>query len=499
MARTVQLYLVITSIALLGIFGLLKMGNQLTPPVASGTVVVSQAVNPALLAAHSGPAAEAGNAKSVSFLTAATKSLSQNGASGLSRLFLQLSVIIAAASLAGTLATRMGQPAVVGEMIAGILLGPSLFGLVAPHAFGFLFAPFSLEPLRLFSQIGVCLFMFAVGMELDVSQLRRQVRTAIVVSHSSIVIPYLLGVTLALFLFQELAQPGASFTSFALFMGISMSITAFPVLVRILRDRNLFMTPLGATATACAAVDDVTAWTILAFVVAIARATSLAGAVFSFGLVILFVGLMLTIIRPGLFRWIGTPALERPEPNKPTLAIVLVVVLASAFCTELIGIHALFGAFLAGVIMPRAGGFREKLVVRTENISSVLLLPVFFVFTGLRTQVGLLSTPYDWAICAVIIAVATLGKLGGSALAAKITGMDGRTAWQLGALMNTRGLMELIALNIGYDLGILSQRIFAMLVIMALVTTIMTGPLLGLFRNPAIRVGRQMTNKQRTV
>jgi Kef-type K+ transport system membrane component KefB len=264
-------------------------------------------------------------------------------------------------------------------------------------------------------------------------------------------------------------------------MGISMSITAFPVLVRILKDRNLFSTPLGTTATACAAVDDVTAWTILAFVVAIARATSVSAAVFSFTLVIVFVAAMLTLIRPSLYRWLGSTELDRPEPGKTTLAIVLAVVLASAFCTELIGIHALFGAFLAGVIMPRAGGFREKLAVRVETFSSVLLLPVFFVFTGLRTQIGLLSTPEDWMICGVIIAVATLGKLGGSAVAARITGMDGRTSWQLGALMNTRGLMELIALNIGYDLGILSQRIFAMLVIMALVTTIMTGPLLALF------------------
>jgi Kef-type K+ transport system membrane component KefB len=254
------------------------------------------------------------------------------------------------------------------------------------------------------------------------------------------------------------------------------------VLVRILRDRNLFSTPLGATATACAAVDDVTAWTILAFVVAIARATSIGGAVFSFALVILFVGLMLALIRPGLQRALSAFALEQPEPSKTSLAIVLTVVLASAFCTELIGIHALFGAFLAGVIMPKQGGFRHKLTVRVENISSVLLLPVFFVFTGLRTQVGLLSGPGDWGLCAIIIAVATLGKLGGSAFAARLTGMDSRTSWQLGALMNTRGLMELIALNIGYDLGILSQRIFAMLVIMALVTTTMTGPLLTLFR-----------------
>ncbi len=477
MSRTVQLYLVITTIALVGIFGLLRLGNRLTPPLAAGSSLSSP-----VAASQTGPDKATGPAQATTFLTSATANLYQNGTSGLSRLFLQLFVIIAVAALAGAVAARLGQPAVVGEMIVGILLGPSLFGLVAPHAFGFLFAPFSLEPLRLFSQIGVCLFMFAVGMELDVSQLKRQVQTAIVVSHSSIVIPYLLGVTLALFLYQSLAQPGASFTSFALFIGISMSITAFPVLVRILRDRNLFSTPLGATATACAAVDDVTAWTILAFVVAIARATSIGGAVFSFALVILFVGLMLALIRPGLQRALSAFALEQPEPSKTSLAIVLTVVLASAFCTELIGIHALFGAFLAGVIMPKQGGFRHKLTVRVENISSVLLLPVFFVFTGLRTQVGLLSGPGDWGLCAIIIAVATLGKLGGSAFAARLTGMDSRTSWQLGALMNTRGLMELIALNIGYDLGILSQRIFAMLVIMALVTTTMTGPLLTLFR-----------------
>ena len=458
------------------------MGNQLTPPAAV-----------AAPAAHVVQDSGQG-ASNATFLTAATKNLYQNGTSGLSRLFLQLVVIIAAAAIAGTLFTRLGQPAVVGEMIAGILLGPSLLGLVAPQAFGFLFAPSTLEPLRLFSQIGVCLFMFAVGMELDVSQLKRQMQTAIVVSHSSIVIPYLLGVTLALFVYESLAQPGASFTAFALFMGISMSITAFPVLVRILKDRNLFSTPLGTTATACAAVDDVTAWTILAFVVAIARATSVDAAVFSFALVIFFVGVMLTLIRPGLRRWLGMEALERPEPNKPTLAIVLTVVLASAFCTELIGIHALFGAFLAGVIMPRAGGFREKLTVRVENISSVLLLPVFFAFTGLRTQIGLLSASSDWAMCGIIIAVATLGKLGGSAIAARVTGMDGRTAWQLGALMNTRGLMELIALNIGYDMGILSQRIFTMLVLMALVTTIMTGPLLTLFRK---REGEALASAKR--
>jgi len=470
MPRNVKLYLLITSIAVLGIFAVLHAGGQLSPPVMP---VVSEATAPPPPSA-SAPAAG-------SFFDVAKISLYQNGTSALSRLFLQLFIIIAAACVAGTLFIRIGQPAVVGEMIAGILLGPSLFGLLAPGAFHFVFAPASLEPLRLFSQIGVCLFMFAVGMELDVSQLRRQVQTAIVVSHSSIVIPYLLGVTLALFLYERLAHPGASFTAFALFLGISMSITAFPVLVRILKDRKIFKTALGSTATACAAVDDVTAWTILAFVIAIARSTSVGGAALTFGLVIVFVGLMLLIIKPNLPRWLGEPALEQPAPGQVTLAVVLGVVIISAFTTELIGVHALFGAFLAGTVMPSISGFREKLVIRVENISSVLLLPVFFAFTGLRTQIGLLGDARDWIVCLVIIGVATAGKLGGSALAARVTGMDTRTSLQLGALMNTRGLMELIALNIGYDLGILSQRIFTMLVIMALVTTIMTGPLLALF------------------
>jgi len=260
-----------------------------------------------------------------------------------------------------------------------------------------------------------------------------------------------------------------------------MSITAFPVLVRILRDRGIFKTSLGSTATACAAVGDLTAWCVLAFVVAIARATSVGGATFNLGLVLVFVALMLFVIKPKLPSWLGQPALERPDPSKAVLVFVFGVVLASAWSTQLIGIHALFGAFLAGVVMPAAGGFRDKLVLRVENLSSVLLLPVFFAFTGLRTHIGLLSSAQDWIICLVIIAVAIAGKLGGSALAARLTGMRWREALQLGALMNTRGLMELIALNIGYDMGILSQRIFTMLVIMALVTTIMTRPLMTLF------------------
>jgi Kef-type K+ transport system membrane component KefB len=332
-------------------------------------------------------------------------------------------------------------------------------------------------------------------MELDVSEVRHKAQTAVVVSHSSIVIPYFLGVALALFLYSQLAQPGASFLAFALFIGISMSITAFPVLVRILQDRGIFKTSLGSTATACAAVDDVTAWCVLAFVVAIARATSVSGAAFNLGLVLVFIALMLFVIKPKLPVWLGYQALERPNPSKSVLAVIFMVVIFSALTTELIGIHALFGAFLAGIVMPTAAGFRDKLVIRVENLSAVLLLPVFFAFTGLRTQVGLLTDPQDWLICLIIIAVATAGKLGGSAVAARLTGMNWRESLQLGALMNTRGLMELIALNIGYDMGILSQRIFTMLVIMALVTTVMTGPLVTLFGKA--RQANRVVNERR--
>ena len=303
-----------------------------------------------------------------------------------------------------------------------------------------------------------------------------------VVSHASIVISlFLLGVALAYFLYSHLAAPGATFTAFALFMGISMSITAFPVLARILQERGMTRTLLGSTAITCAAVDDVTAWSLLAFIVAITRTSSVAGCALDLLLVLVFIALMIWIVRPALARWLGAARLAREEPSKGTLAKVICVTVGAALTTEMIGIHALFGAFLAGAIMPEAGGFRQKLGVRVENFSSVLLLPLFFAFTGLRTQIGLLNDWQGWLVCLAIVVVATAGKLGGSAIAARFTGFSWPESLQLGALMNTRGLMELIALNIGYDLGILSPRIFTMLVVMALATTILTGPLLTLF------------------
>ncbi|MEY4561913.1 MAG: hypothetical protein RLZZ618_1190 [Pseudomonadota bacterium] len=410
-----------------------------------------------------------------------------NLAHPLSRLFVQLLVIIAAARLAGSAFTRFGLPGVVGEMTAGILLGPSLLGHLAPAAFGFVFPADSLGSLKLFSQIGICLFMFAVGMELKAEHLRHKVGAAVAVSHASILAPFLLGVLLASVLFDSMAGPNATFRGFALFMGISLSITAFPVLARILQERGLTATPLGSTAIACAAVDDVTAWSIMAFVVALSRSASLGGAALTLVLALVFVAFMLFVVKRALPRLLDVNAIE---PSSATLASVVCLLLASSLCTELLGIHALFGAFLAGAVMPDVNDFREQLRVRVEKFSGVLLLPLFFAFTGLRTEIGLLEGLNDWLLCLGIIALATVGKLGASAVAARLTGMPWRESLQLGALMNTRGLMELIALNIGYDLGILSPRIFTMLVIMALATTFMTGPLLSLFQRRLPRAVR---------
>lgn len=465
MKPTALYYIVLVAVFGLGIVAALHFGGRLPPPTAATETVSSVGgTNPS---------------QSEELSASSFSGWLRNLKDPVSRLFLQLLIIIVASRLVGRVFSRFGQPSVVGEMAAGILLGPSFFGMIWPQGFHFVFPAASAGTLRLLSQIGVCLFMFTVGMELDVTHIRHRAQMAVVVSHASIVIPYFLGVVLACFLYTHLAAPGATFIAFALFMGISMSITAFPVLARILQERQLSKTFLGSMAVTCAAVDDVTAWSVLALVVAIARATSVTGSAISLIFVLVFIALMVWGMRRVLPRWLRVS--EEGEPSRSALATVICVVVASALITEIIGIHAIFGAFLAGAIMPEAGGFRHKLSLRIENFSSVLLLPLFFVFTGLRTQIGLLNDLQGWLLCLLIVAVATIGKLGGTALSARMMGIGWREALQLGALMNTRGLMELIALNIGLDLGILSPRIFTMLVIMALTTTVLTGPLLSWF------------------
>ncbi len=484
MKSNLSFYLCTLLIVGVGIFAVLHFGATLPVPVRSGVEAMKESI-------VAKPAASTGITKGGSAFSSVMDGLLVNANEPLSRLLVQLLVVILAARMTGVAFTRFGQPAVVGEMAAGILLGPSLFGWLSPDVFQFVFPAASLGTLKLLSQIGVCLFLFSVGMEVDAGHVRKKAHTAVMVSHASMVIPFFLGVLLAYFLYTALAQPGTTFSAFALFMGISMSVTAFPVLARILQERQLTKTFLGSTALTCAAVDDVTAWSVLAFIVAIVRATSMVSSIVNLMLVVAFIAFMILVLGPALPRFIGTRNLECEDPPKSALAVVLCVVVASALVTEIIGIHALFGAFLAGAIMPEAGGFRKKLAVRVENFSSVFLLPLFFVFVGLRTQINLLNDWQGWLLCLGIIAVATLGKLGGSAIAARWSGMSWSQSLQLGALMNTRGLMELIVLNMGYDLGILSPRIFTMMVIMALVTTMMTGPLLSLFGSKAPVLGHE--------
>jgi Kef-type K+ transport system membrane component KefB len=470
MKRAVLIYLITLLLFGLGIGFVLQQGRGLAVK-ASPDHGVGAAVAPASAHRAASPTGERRTLWS---------GLKENLQHPLSRLFLQLILIMLAARGVGFGFTRLGQPAVIGEMVAGILLGPSLLGWLWPGAFQIIFPASSLGTLRVLSQIGVCLFLFVVGMELDVDHLRHRAPTALVVSHLSIVVPAFLGVSASLFLYGRLAAPGASFTAFALFLGIAMSITAFPVLARIIEERGLSRTALGSTAITCAAVDDVTAWSLLALVVAAVQAGELAAAGLTIGLVAAFVAVMLFLVKPRLARWLETAKGNGLGPGKGTMAGVLALLLGSAVVTEVAGIHALFGAFLAGVVMPRESQFCQYLRVRIENMSSVFLLPLFFAFTGLRTQVGLLDDTPSWLICLGLVCLATLGKLGGSMVAARWTGLGWNDSFALGALMNTRGLMELIALNIGYDLGILSPDIFTMLVLMALVTTSLTGPLLAL-------------------
>jgi Kef-type K+ transport system membrane component KefB len=399
----------------------------------------------------------------------------------LSLLLLQIIVIIIAARMVGNLFLKIGQPAVVGEMIAGILLGPSVLGLIAPGTLEFLFPASSMGSLKLLSQIGVIIFMFVVGMEMNAQYLREKAEAAVLISHASIIVPFFLGVALSLFIYPSVSSSGISFNAFALFMGIAMSITAFPVLARIIEERKMSKSYLGSIAIACAAVDDATAWCLLAVVVALVRAGTLGTSILTIVLALIFTGTMIFLLKPWFDRLIKKNG-ETKIRSRGFVTVLLAFVFASAWLTEIIGIHALFGAFLAGTVMPSSSEVREYLRERLETFSTASLLPLFFAFTGLRTQINLLNDVNSWLLCAGVIAVAISGKLGGSMLAARWTGMNWRDSFSIGALMNTRGLVELIVLNIGYDLGVLPARIFAVMVLMALVTTAMTGPLLSLVR-----------------
>jgi len=397
-------------------------------------------------------------------------------------LLTQIAVILLAARTVGWLLRRFHQPQVVGEMLAGILLGPSLLGFVAPGASAALFPEESLPYLAAVSQVGVVIFMFLMGLEIEPERLRGRGRAAVMTSQAGILVPFVSGVILGLFLYSRLAPEGVDRTHFVLFMGTAMSITAFPVLARILDERGLANTSLGTMALASAAADDVAGWSILTVVVLLTRAQEVGVSVLTtlFGLVA-FAAVLLLLARPLLQRMADAFA-RRGVLSNDLMALVLLLALGSAVASELVGVHALFGAFVLGVLVPRRSGFARALVEKMQDLVVVLLLPIFFALTGLRTHVGLLAGFEMWGYCALVLLVAVAGKLGGVSAAGRLFGLSWRDAGALGALMNARGLVELVILNVGLEIGIISPSLFTMMVIMALVTTVITTPLLEWFR-----------------
>jgi Kef-type K+ transport system membrane component KefB len=395
-----------------------------------------------------------------------------------------LAAVIALGFVLGRAFRYLGQPPVIGEVVAGILLGPSLLGAISPETAHLLIPPPTSDPkgqvpaaLQAVSQLGVILYMFLVGLELNAARLAGRAHATVAVSHSSIVVPFVLGAVLALGLYPIFSHRGVPFTSFALFMGASMAITAFPVLARILTDRGLDKTDIGGVALGCAAADDVTAWCLLALVVGVAQ-DELGTAARVIGLAIAFIALMFLTVQPLLRRvtriWDTHPGVLPPLAVSGTFLVVLL----AALTTEAIGIHAVFGAFLLGAVIPHDSRIAREFTAKLKDPVTVLLLPAFFAFTGMRTQLNLMNDWESWLWCGAIILVATLGKFGGTFGAARLTGLSWRDAAALGTLMNTRGLMQLIVLNIGLDLGVISPTLFAMMVVMALATTAATAPVL---------------------
>jgi Kef-type K+ transport system membrane component KefB len=393
----------------------------------------------------------------------------------LAQLLLAIAVVVGACKAAGWLAQRLGQPPVIGEITAGVVLGPSVLAALWPAGASALIPKAVMPQLNVLAQIGVVLFVFLTGLELKTSLLRGRGHLAVVVSHVSIAVPFLLGIVLAVLAYAQFAPSGVGYLAFALFFGVSMSVTALPVLVRILQDIGLFRHEVGVVALTCAVVDDVTAWTLLALVVALVTASSLTGVLVTIALTGVFVAVLFGVVRPVLARYAGRIG---PSQVRAIAPLALVAVLLCAMATEWIGVHAMFGAFLFGLVFPRGNLIEEWLHDKVGGLTTALLLPLFFAYSGLRTEIGLLGANLElWLWCGVILVVAVAGKLGGSTLAARAVGENWNRSLQIGALMNCRGLTELVVLNVGLDLGVLSPTLFTMLVLMALVSTAMAAPL----------------------
>jgi Kef-type K+ transport system membrane component KefB len=402
-----------------------------------------------------------------------------------------LGAILLMARVIGWIFQRVGQPRVIGEMTAGILLGPSVFGRFFPNAFHSVFPSSSFPAIALLSQIGLLLFMFVVGLEVDLAHILKQRAAVVLISNVSIALPLALGVSLAKTLYPTFAGEHVPFAPFALFVGTAMSVTAFPVLARILKERNLMGSSLGTMAIACAAIDDVSAWLLLAVLTATVRSSSSwQHFVLTILLLVGFIAFMLIVVRrcgAAMEYWY-----QKRGAGIEFLSVLVLFILASSWTTEKLGVHALFGAFMAGLVMPKNERLLTDVVERIESLSLVLLLPLFFALIGLRTRIDLLSGWSALGYGLAILAIAVAGKLAGAAFAAKATGLQWRDSLGLGILMNTRGLVELVILNAALDLGLCSPELFTMMVVMALITTFMTTPMLGV-----MRIGRATVRSER--
>lgn len=405
------------------------------------------------------------------------------------QLILSIGTILLAARVFGWAFQRIGQPRVVGEMTAGIVLGPSLFGRFLPDAFAFVFPASSLPAITVLSQLGLLLFMFVIGLEVDLKRILKQRSAVVLISNVSILLPLALGIGLAKALYPQFAGEQVAFFPFALFMGTAMSITAFPVLARILKERNLLGTRLGSMAISCAAIDDISAWLLLAVLTAMVHsAQSWHHFAVTLFLLVTFVAIMLVPIRRAAS--FLESRYQRNGVGTELVSSLVLFMLAASWTTERLGVHALFGAFMAGLVMPRNERMIADVVERIESLSLALLLPLFFALTGLRTRIDLLTDKSIWGYAVAIIATAVVGKLAGAAFTARATGMNWRDSLGLGVMMNTRGLVELVILNAGLDLGILSPALFTMMVLMALTTTLMTSPLLSVIKISVMKIHR---------
>lgn len=395
--------------------------------------------------------------------------------------FFTLALIIVVSRFIGSIFRKFGQPVVMGEVLGGIILGPSCIGFFFPQFTGIVFSPQSVSLLKHIAEIGILFYLFIIGLEIDLPRLSKSAKSAVLISQASIGLPFVLGLVFAGFIYDLYAPLGVGLLEFSIFLGVSLSVTAFPVLARILADSKLHRTSLAELALTCAAANDLTAWCLVAIISGLMH-SALGDSAITLGLTVIYLGAMLFFVRPFVVKW-SEKNVKAGRVPESSFSVIIVGALVSAAITEGIGIHGLFGAFLFGAIIPSESAIAHDLTERLQEFIRILFLPAFFALTGIQTQIGLLVNLQDWLVCGVIIGLAVLGKFGGTFLAARISGKSEKDATILGILMNTRGMVEIIVLNIGLSVGVITPTLFTILVIMAIVTTLMTGPLLSLILN----------------